>query len=145
MGCAASVRTTPQVQFSQVVPIDEAELDGKAQACDDGDRIRHTLRIGSTIVESEPEPANAVSFKSFYFEPSAENCTFERPLQSCAPSHRRHLRKLDLALRCMNAWPKDFKLDIKKRRTYFDWKAKFQDEIESLMQSEMAAKDRMSH
>eukprot|EP00931_Biecheleriopsis_adriatica_P106439 TRINITY_DN8089_c0_g3_i1.p1 TRINITY_DN8089_c0_g3~~TRINITY_DN8089_c0_g3_i1.p1 ORF type:complete len:143 (+),score=17.54 TRINITY_DN8089_c0_g3_i1:43-471(+) len=142
MGCAASVRTTPQIQFSQVMPLDEPQFDEKTQvsslkgkACIDGDCTRHALRIGSTSVESVPEPTNAVSLKSFYFEPSAENCSSEHPIQPCAPAHRRHLRRLDVALRCANAWPKDFVVDIEERRMRFDRKAKFQDLTESMPSS----------
>eukprot|EP00931_Biecheleriopsis_adriatica_P106437 TRINITY_DN8089_c0_g2_i1.p1 TRINITY_DN8089_c0_g2~~TRINITY_DN8089_c0_g2_i1.p1 ORF type:complete len:184 (-),score=25.06 TRINITY_DN8089_c0_g2_i1:25-501(-) len=122
MGCAASVRTAPPVPFTQVMPFDESEVDTKAQVSlqqdkDNGECSRETRRTESADVESEP--SKAVSFQSFFFEPSPKNWAFER-IPPCAPTHRRHLRRLDKALMSWRVAPQELREDIDERRKRFD-------------------------
>eukprot|EP00931_Biecheleriopsis_adriatica_P112670 TRINITY_DN87363_c0_g1_i1.p1 TRINITY_DN87363_c0_g1~~TRINITY_DN87363_c0_g1_i1.p1 ORF type:complete len:173 (+),score=11.02 TRINITY_DN87363_c0_g1_i1:36-521(+) len=133
MGSAASAGTSQPVPFTRVMPVDELDTEKQIrclqdEACRDATRTRETPLKLSASVEAG---LNAVSIKSFYFEPTAKNWGSEHPVPPCAPSHRRHIRRMDDAARSWSAAPKEFLVDIESRRKRFDRRAELQDLEES--------------
>eukprot|EP00931_Biecheleriopsis_adriatica_P036723 TRINITY_DN21120_c0_g1_i1.p1 TRINITY_DN21120_c0_g1~~TRINITY_DN21120_c0_g1_i1.p1 ORF type:complete len:184 (+),score=9.64 TRINITY_DN21120_c0_g1_i1:55-606(+) len=139
MGCGASAQTGP---FTQVLPVDHAEPNSKHHASlkKDEHLVPHACNgktqsgrlVQSFIINAdiEPEPANSVSFKSYCFEPSPDNCVPGQRITPCAPSHRRHLTRMNYMLRLVRLVPKGLEAIVKERRELFDREAKLRDAVE---------------
>eukprot|EP00931_Biecheleriopsis_adriatica_P116685 TRINITY_DN92294_c0_g1_i1.p1 TRINITY_DN92294_c0_g1~~TRINITY_DN92294_c0_g1_i1.p1 ORF type:complete len:267 (-),score=49.84 TRINITY_DN92294_c0_g1_i1:84-884(-) len=80
---------------------------------------------GSNILNAGivSEPKSLVTWKSFDFNPSAEDFALGQPIPPCAPTHRKYLRRINRNLEHFASLPEAFQAFIQKRRDRFDQKA----------------------
>eukprot|EP00930_Biecheleria_cincta_P008225 TRINITY_DN109622_c0_g1_i1.p1 TRINITY_DN109622_c0_g1~~TRINITY_DN109622_c0_g1_i1.p1 ORF type:complete len:330 (+),score=68.02 TRINITY_DN109622_c0_g1_i1:44-991(+) len=113
----------------------------KSSNCAEKSELDNSLAGGARLVD---EPKNLVTYQSYDYDPTAEDFAAGHPIASCAPSHRRHLRRLRKYLKSLVNFPELFNDKVTARRQKMEERRKRQDQVavpENVPIYEFAAED----